>query len=1007
VMSETRTTGASTSSAGFIGRATELAQLEAALGDAREGNPQLVFVSGESGVGKSRLLSELRDRLPELGAGAFGGECIDLGEDELPYAPLVGAIRPLVRASDPVLGQLGGSARAEFARLVPELGESGADRGEREVPAEAQRRLFDALLALLDRKSGEQPVVFWLEDVHWADRSTRSFLSFLARSLRSEKVLCVLTLRSDELHRRHPMRPLLAELARLPNARVIELSRFSESELRDQLRSILGAEPESELVDRMFKRSEGNPLFTEQLLAGGLDGRGGLPPTLRDALLLRLERLDETTQRVLRMLAIVGSTGEETLATAAGLELEALRAAVREAVAANLLDAEESGRFRFRHALLREVVHDDLLPGERAEGHLAVAKALQAGAEGTPSAMLSAAIAHHYNSAGVQDEAIRSATVAAKAAIHVHADAEAASLLERVLALWPRVEDPEALTGMDYPAMLYWAGRVSFCAGDDLRAVALYEKAAEGMRDDEDPRRRAEVLGKLASCQWTQGMADRATETLEEALELAPKEAHDLRSVLLGYRVRLALLQGKFAHTVQFSDEALAELELAGPDGPRQIKVTVLNRLGTALVALGEIARGEQALREAVEVGEGCPDWDEELGTAYGNYSDAMFMIGRSGQSEEIARRGIEAMPQGSRAIRWLRLQLSDILFHMGRWSDAEALLPPGPGVMSGSFRVCFDLYAAQLLLGRDNGDLGQARELLEDAHQILRESIEPQLIASLASLQTELELLESDVPAARRVVENALDRLEFCTEDELRFLITSTAGLAVEAEAARLARDVGSEAEEAEVRDRAERMLARVEATLRADDDEVEENPVSRALATEAAASFARAVEADDVAERWARAAKAWGMVERPMAEARAHQLRAEALVEQGDREGAACALADARRIAAPTGPSRFLTSLDSFAARARLTSPAEPSQAAEPASERPFGLTERELQVVALLAEGMTNREIGERLFMAEKTASVHVSRILSKLDVRSRTEAAAVAHRQGLTASVADAG
>ena len=368
---------------------------------------------------------------------------------------------------------------------------------------------------------------------------------------------------------------------------------------------MLGADPDPELVERMYKRSEGNPLFTEQLMAGGLDGRGALPPTLRDALLLRLERLDETTQRVLRMLAIVGSTGEATLSAAAGLDVDALRAAIREAVAANLLDTEESGRFRFRHALLREVVYDDLLPGERAEGHLAVARAMEASVEGNPSVMLGAAIAHHYNAAGVQDEAMRSAIVAARAAIHVHADAEAASLLERALALWPRVDDPEELAGRDYAGLLLWAGLVSFCAGDDLRAVALYEKAAEAMRDDTDPRRRAEVLGRLASSQWTQGMADRSIETLEEALELAPKEAHRERAILLGHRVRIALLRGKFAHTIQFSGEALEELQLAGPDGPLEIKVTVLNRLGTALVAIGEIEQWRAGLARSGRGGGG------------------------------------------------------------------------------------------------------------------------------------------------------------------------------------------------------------------------------------------------------------------------------------------------------------------------------------------------------------------------------------------------------------------
>ncbi|CAN5509175.1 LuxR family transcriptional regulator [soil metagenome] len=1004
-MSETPIKGAAVSTAGFIGRAAELAVLEASLEDARAAIPRLVVLSGESGVGKSRLLGEFRALLDERGATSLGGECFDLGEDELPYAPLVGALRPLARRSDPVFDEICEPARCELSRLVPELGESPPSPENGEQPAEAQRKLFDSLLRLLDVDGGERPVVFWLEDVHWADRSTRSFISFLARSLREERVLVVLTLRSDELHRRHPMRPLIAELARLPNASVVELSRFSQPELRDQLHAILGADPEPAMVERMYARSEGNPLFTEQLLAGGLDGRAALPPTLRDALLLRLERLDDCTQGILRALAIVGRADESILAAAAVEDVDAVRAGVRDAAAANIVDTGDDGSFRFRHALLREVIYDDLLPGERAEGHLAVAKALQANIEGEPSVGLGAAVAHHFNASGAQDEAIRSAVVAARAAVHVHADAEAAALLDRVLALWPRVDDAAEPTGLDHPAMRAWAGSISFSAAQDLRAMALYEQAAEEMEGEADQRRRAEVLGRLASVQWTQGMADRALETLDRALELVPDDADSERAKLLSHRVRISLLRGSFGDVIRYSAEALEALRRSGPGGPQEIRISVLNRLGTAQVAIGEIEKGEQTLREAVEAGEGS-EWKDELGTAYANYSDAMAIIGRPDQAERIARLGIEAMTPGGRPHRWLRMQLSDILFQQGRWDEAAAELPATAGALSGMFLVCFDLYSAQLALGR--GELETARSILGDAHGILRDSIEPQFISNLAAMQADLELLCGDIQAARDVVQSALDRLEFCTEDELRFLITSAVGVAVEAEAAVRARDLGSADDERDARDRADRMIARVEATApEADDGACEQNPLAMALATEAAAEYGRAIAADDEAERWLSAAEARNVVCWPYREGRARSRLAQTLLAAGDREGASRELAAAQSVIAGLGESRLAAELESFAARGRLK-PAEPAAEGAPRSEeRPFGLTEREMQVIVLLAEGQTNREIAEQLFMAEKTASVHVSRILSKLDVKSRTEAAAVAHRQGLAAPARQSG
>ena len=232
---------------------------------------------------------------------------MELGEGELPYAPLVAALRPLARDQDPVLQEVGEAARAELATLLPELarrGARGAARAGRRR-RRAQRRLFEALLALLERLGREQPVLLLLEDIHWADSSTRVVPGLRRRArMSTERVLAVCTYRSDELHRRHPLRPLLAELERDPSARRIELARLSRGELAEQLADILDAPPEAALVERLYGRSEGNPLFVEELLAAGGDGRGALPPTLRDALMVRTERLPEAAQDVLRVLAV-------------------------------------------------------------------------------------------------------------------------------------------------------------------------------------------------------------------------------------------------------------------------------------------------------------------------------------------------------------------------------------------------------------------------------------------------------------------------------------------------------------------------------------------------------------------------------------------------------------------------------------------------------------------------------------------------------------------------------
>ena len=434
----------------LVGRSLELAQLQAALADAAAGQPSLAFVVGESGVGKSRLVAELEARAAADGTRVLSGECVELGEGELAYAPLVTALRPLVRDEDPVLAELPPGIRAELATLLPGLGEAR----ERARGAGDQARVFEALLAVLDGLSRSAPVLLVIEDLHWADASTRAFLRFLSSTLGDEPLLLVTTYRPDELHRRHPLRPLLAELERVRAVR-IDLAALTRDELQEQLAGILGTDPEPALVDRLFARSEGNPLFTEELLAAGLDGLGAVPPSLAAALALRIERLGDDAQEVVRVLSAGGQLDDAVLAEVAGLERRALREGLREAVASQIvvLDGE---RYTLRHALLREAVHDELLPGERAELHRALARALEAQASGAgpPTAQRAAAVAHHYFAAGDQPAALAAAVRAGVAAMEVQAYREGGALFERALELWDRVPGAAELAGTDQVELL-------------------------------------------------------------------------------------------------------------------------------------------------------------------------------------------------------------------------------------------------------------------------------------------------------------------------------------------------------------------------------------------------------------------------------------------------------------------------------------------------------------------------------------------------------------------------
>ncbi len=529
----------------FVGRAGELAECEAALREATAAEPSVIALSGDSGVGKTRLIAEFTATAGDR-ARFLRGECVEIGEGELPYGPLISALRELARCGDPAIDQLSGGARASLGALVPGLSES-VGPGEPSDES-AQLRLFEATLELLDLLGEERPVVLVIEDLHWADRSTRALTAFLARSLRNERVLFLFSYRSDELHRRHPLLALLAELEHGERTRRIALLPWGRDELGEALGDILGATPQEELLERLFVRAEGNPLYTEELLAAGLDGRGGAPQSLRDAFMLRLERLSPDAQLVLRVLAVSGRADEPLLAAVSGLESPALTAALREAVAGHVVEAWPDACFTFRHALLREVAYEDLLPGERAALHRDTALALDASLDhdGHDDAQVVARVAAHAQAAGDRTLLLTAAISAAGAAAAIHAHGEAADLLERALEAWPHVDDPVAVVGFDHAELLTRAGSEHSDDDKPKRAEPMLAAALAELDQEAEPVRTAQVLDRLAHVQWSLARGDEALSTGRRALELLPPGRADAeRAGVLVWLARTTLLRGR------------------------------------------------------------------------------------------------------------------------------------------------------------------------------------------------------------------------------------------------------------------------------------------------------------------------------------------------------------------------------------------------------------------------------------------------------------------------------
>jgi ATP/maltotriose-dependent transcriptional regulator MalT len=1075
----------------FIGRRHELAQLGAALAAATGGEASagccraaLVFVAGESGVGKSRLTDHFAERAKAQGIRVLWGDCIDLGESELPYAPIVSALRSLAREGHPVFDALG-PARAELARLLPELGAPG-DLLVEPFAGSAQGRLFELLLVLFERLAEEAPVLLVIDDLHWADRSTRDFLAFLARNVCAQRLLVVATFRVDELHRRHPLRPFLAEIERTERASRLPIERFSRKEVAAQLASILGTRPDPELLDRVFARSEGNPLYAEEILAAEREGDGTLPESLRDALMLRVEALGEMTQEALRWVSAAHRIEHDVLEEASGLDPRALRDALREAVAHHVLVTQADGRIAFRHALLREAVHDDLLPGEHADIHLRLARVLEGRVTSEACIALdrAAEIAHHFDLAADQPAALRTMVRAGMTASRVHADAEASAFFERALELWDRVNDPEALAGCDHVKLLERAA--VHHQYDHGRSIVLLKRALHELDQDAEPERAALLLNRLGKARWSQGKGQIALEAWDAALALLPVSPPSAaRAQLLAAKAGGLMLWGRYADARAMADEAL---QVADAAGARSVWIHALNTKGVSLRGGGQTERGLATLREAMEMARADGNVDQLL-RAYLNLSDAMHLTGDTRGARDLLIEGRREVRTLGRHAKWLAIQQAEIVYDLGAWDEAEQLVSDelGRGIQ-GMTKVFFELTRASLALAR--GQHGDARERLEEARELVARSYEPQWHAPITAMLAGLERRERNLDAARAAIRAGLERLATtdAMDDGARLARIFSAAAGVEADAAQQARDLSRPDDEAAAiaasRDHAEKAREAASRPFAA------AMPEAAAMVLVADAEVAAAEGRPDP-ELWAAAADAWAAMSRPYRYARARWREAEAHLIAGDRARADAAALDALVLASHLGARWLVDELRALARRGRLridaatapgadaalalsptaaallaALPVQPTPsrlataragtplaadtptaalaelaalgatdvpgapgapgsgplAGDPAS-RPsaaaaatpdatpdhlanLGLTPRERDVLALVAQGRTNREIGEELFMAEKTASVHVSRILSKLDVRSRTEAAAVAHRLGLESPDDDA-
>jgi tetratricopeptide (TPR) repeat protein len=846
----------------LVSRDTEVAQLRAALERAAAGQPAIVVVAGEAGVGKTRLVAELLGAVGEVGAVALTGGCLDVGDGVLAYAPMVEALRPLARVLAPEeLERVLGGARAELARLVPELGPQPA--GEQAAPL-APTRLFELLLGMLHRLAERSPVLLVVEDVHWADQSTRDLLGFLVRNLRAGVAL-VLTYRSDELHRRHPLRPWLAELDRSDRAERLEFGRLDRRALAELLARILDEPVAPALVGEILARSEGNPFFAEELLAAHLEG-ARLPLALRDLVLARVEALSEAAQRVLEVAAVAGTrVDHELLAVVVGQDAEQLVWLLREAVTHHVLAVDEAsgGGYVFRHALVQEAVYDDLLPVQRGPLHAAYARALDRRVEqrgagaGTTSATAveRGQLAYHWYAAHDLGQALLASVQAGQAAESASALAEALGHYERALALWDQVPDAAARSPLDRVTLLHRAAEAANLAGRYDHAVALARLALDRVNAAAEPLHAGALLERLARYYWVAGDSPKATATIERAVATIPAEppSEELARALAAHGQLLMLLSHQ-AEARARCEEAVA---VARQVGARAVEGHALTTLGTSLGVLGHLEEGIAHLEQGLQIARELGNVDD-LGRAHANLATVLEVAGGAADAVDVYLAGNDAVRQFGGLGRYGTNMLADAavaLLSLGRRGDAERLLAEvfDQDLRSPSHWVSPLTARGTLRLLR--GDLAGAEA---DFQRILEESpapLDPQNATPVFAGLAEAAIWDGRLPDARAAVADGLAIL--ATSDEPRWIAElCRTGLAVEAAVAEQARAHHADAEEQTASELAAGLIDRVRAATAAPN--VVLTPAVEASLRTAEAEWSRVTGPSDPGRR-EESAQAW----------------------------------------------------------------------------------------------------------------------------------------------------
>lgn len=952
----------------MVGRDEELARLERAAGipDRRGG---LVVLSGDAGIGKTRLLHQLATVATTSGFTVVTGHCVGQSGAAVPYLPFIELLSRLDEAQPDVLTQAL-DVHPTLAQLLP------GRRLALETPlgSAGPGLLGEAAHACLTLAARTRPLLVVVEDVHWGDRSSHDLLTLLLTRGFTTPVSLVVSYRSDDLHRRHPLQSLLPIWTRLPGVARIELPPLAEDAMRTLVHR-LGVECgcDEETMERIVHRADGNAFFAEELVASGSRTISG---DLSRVLQTRFEQLDEASQLVVRAMSVCGRrVPHDLLEAVVGLSPAELDAALRAAIDHQTIALAPPDGYEFRHALVGEAIADDLLPGERTRLHRAFAEAL---AE-RPGLAPASELARHAAAAGDLTTAIAAGRRAGEDALAIGGPREALAHFEAVLSRM-REDHPQR----DEVTLL--AAQAASACGDSARAVHLINDRLEhpGVSSAAG---RARLLAAYVTLSRFVGTPADAVARAEEALRLTEGSEGPERLEALRSHVQALVDQQRFAEAQPIGEEALALADRLG-------RIDITTDLRTILSRLVEVevdpATLEAHLAEIIRSGSAA-DGPTRV-RAYHRLADLEQDRGNLraalGWFDKGAEIGAALHREWAPFELWCRLRGALIAYELGDLDGALLRLElPGPPYPQPGHALVQSARLAVLA----------ARDLTVDP--AVFDSVRPWWVEDallvVHSLPAQLDLLGRAGRAADALdlcaqgVEQ-LDRQWSDREQALLRIAATLIGVLADASAA------AGPHERARFLAAADHYRQRAQAAV-SDPSPPFLGPESRAWLTRLDAEYLRcrwAVgrpgTADELIAAWRTCVEAFEGYGHPYETARSRARLAQAYAAAGDRRAADVEAAAVRESGVRLGSAPLVA----------LASAIEGTGG--PVEVGPEHLTRREQEILAQLARGRSNGQIGQQLFITTKTASVHVSNILAKLGAASRGEAVAIARKHGLLPS-----